>query len=303
MSVESIASRLTFLMRRMHGVLFGRDLRVQRSVEDMLHIFADIGIDIYQMDSNIDLPLACRIQHPQSIRAASLEQILTDLELRFLKPQNRHSRLMVMVPKSQRHHSRHFALYVIETLLFDVLQALASKGWKVADIERYATQLAQYALYGSADELAHQLRTCRPHSKNLLESIGQLHEDAEYDIPIATTLSFLADHNLAVHCAHVHYAVDEINNPGTITVIQQHSCGGYPTVPPQLQKIAAQYLSHPNAAQKSNSWHQSGGMMAYSYSLGRTGEADLARRMHPVATSAEVDGSPLYRVAVIAKLR
>jgi hypothetical protein len=293
-----------FLMRRLHKNLFGTGLTMKYTAQEMKGVFLQMRVKVHEFSSDVSLPIEQRLQRRRGYKAGTAEMLLEDIERRFMGKAGDQEELVILIPNSQRHHARHLALYVIETLLYDLLRSYADKAYLSENVEQLATQLTHYALFGDdVNRFAHQLRECASGAENTLEAVGRLHDDPQYDIPLAPALTYLGNTSLQCCCGHVHYTVEGGPGGSPIDIIHQYHFGVRNVLRSGLQHSINLFLASNTARLPHNRWEQRDGVLIYSYSIGRPSSPALARRIHPVPSSENGVTTPVHRVAVIARLR
>ena len=117
-------------------------------------------------------------------------------------------RFTIRVPQSHARASYLLAFYVIETLLYDILHVIAEHRGLTKDPEHLATQLSHIALFGdNAKKFLYSVQNHAPGAENILEAMGRLHDDKNYDIPLAKALTYVSSMDDSCSCSHVHYKV------------------------------------------------------------------------------------------------
>ncbi len=145
---------------------------------------------------------------PPGITYESMQCFLTDMERRLEPSEHQKSRNMkshtvaqyyrprrftIRVPQSHARASYLLAFYVIETLLYDILHVIAEHRGLTKDPEHLATQLSHIALFGdNAKKFLYSVQNHAPGAENILEAMGRLHDDKNYDIPLAKALTYVA---------------------------------------------------------------------------------------------------------------
>lgn len=300
-----INQRLIFLMRRLNHALFRGELKALHSPAEIRDIFASMKIHIYELPSYCEIPISSRLQVAPGPAPANYEVMLDKLERRAMRQVSDMDKLVIIVPKSQTHHSRLLALYVIETLIYDILMLCRQRDWSLENIENLATQLAQFALFGRHQDFAQQLMRNAKRANNVLEAMGRLHDDPGYDLPLAPALTYFSIAGTGCQCTHVHYEVGETGCEcmGPNDIIMQYHFGTGGLYKTGIQKATKRFLSNKVAFMDYNRWQADATTMAYAYTVGNYQDSAMARRIHPVPNPIK-EGVivPMQRVAVIAKL-